>query len=56
MIHTEIDANEEKPSRLSMAAGTIQGKRNLMDPSQTMLTDHDITDEVGQAFGHTIKQ
>ena len=56
MIHTEIDPNEEKPSRLSMAAGITHGKRNLLDPSQTMLTDHDITDEVGQAFGHTIKQ
>ena len=44
MIHTEIDPNEEKPSR------------NKLDPSQTMLTDHDITDEIGQAFGHTIKQ
>ena len=38
MINTEIDPNEDK---------FAQAKRILMDPSQTMLTDYNIADEVG---------
>ena len=39
-----------------MGASIAPGKKTLMhDPSQAVMTDYDIADEVGQAFGASIR-
>ena len=57
-IPTEIDQNEYSMMMATnnpMGVSIVPSRKLLHDASLAVMTDHDITDEVGQAFGASIR-